>query len=148
MRSAPGRLLILAFPGQGTQYVGMGRSLYRDSTAAKHVFETANEALGMSLTNLMFEGDPEILKRTENAQPAILVHSVAALAMLNERTGFNVDASTCESVMGHSLGEYTALVAANVLDLEDGVRLARERGLAMARAASGTLGFCDLASVL
>eukprot|EP00939_MAST-03C_sp_MAST-3C-sp1_P003855 g3855.t1 len=130
------RRWIFAFPGQGTQYIGMGKGAYEKSPAARRVFDEAEEALETSLRKMMFEGDPEVLKRTENAQPAILIHSIAALEMFKERTGVEVDKkSGVRAVLGHSLGEYTALVASGCVSLRTGVRLARGRGEAMAKAA-------------
>jgi [acyl-carrier-protein] S-malonyltransferase len=110
------------FPGQGSQYAGMGKSLYDAHAAARAVFEQAGEALGFSLSKLCFEGPDEALKLTENTQPALLTVSTAAFAVLTEQ-GFQPD-----YVAGHSQGEYSALVAAGSLAFPDAVRLVRNRG--------------------
>jgi [acyl-carrier-protein] S-malonyltransferase len=110
------------FPGQGSQSVGMGRAWAEQSVAAAEVFERADAALDFSLSRLCWEGPEEDLQLTANTQPAILTASVAAWAALTER-GIRADA-----VAGHSLGEYSALVAAGALDLEDAVRTVRRRG--------------------
>ncbi|NLI96001.1 MAG: ACP S-malonyltransferase [Synergistaceae bacterium] len=115
----------LLFPGQGAQEVGMGKSLYESHPAARRVFEEADRALGYSLTRIIFEGPEEELTRTENAQPAILTVSIATKAVLESELGSPLSPAL---VAGHSLGEYTALVAAGTLGLEDGVRLVHLRG--------------------
>ena len=119
------------FPGQGSQYVGMGKALYEASEAARRVFEQADQTLGFGLTRLMFEGPDDELEDTINAQPAILTLSVACLAALRERWQQLGQAVSPVFVAGHSLGEYTALVAAEVLDFTDALRLVRERGRLM-----------------
>ena len=119
------------FPGQGSQYVGMGKALYEASEAARRVFEQADQTLGFGLTRLMFEGPNEELEDTINAQPAILTLSVACLAALREKWQELGRAVQPVFVAGHSLGEYTALVAAEVLDFTDALRLVRERGRLM-----------------
>ena len=116
------------FPGQGSQYVGMGKTLYEASEAARRIFQQADEALGFGLTKLMFEGPDAELEDTINAQPAILTFSVACLAALRERWETLGRAVSPVFVAGHSLGEYTALVAAAGLDFSAAVRLVRERG--------------------
>ncbi len=118
------------FPGQGSQAVGMGHELYQGSPQAKQVFEGADEALQFPLSRLCFEGPEEELRETINAQPAILTVSIACLMAASEING------TMRPVIvaGHSLGEYTALVAANVLEFADAVRLVRERGRLMQEA--------------
>ena len=119
----------LVFPGQGSQYVGMGKDLAQWSKAAKDTFLEADEALGFGLGRLCFEGPEEDLRLTENTQPAILTASVAAWRAL----GSEVDlAPTC--VAGHSLGEYSALVAAGSIGFTDAVTAVRERGRAMQKA--------------
>lgn len=119
------------FPGQGSQYVGMGKSLYEASEAARQVFEQADQVLGFALTKLMFEGPDHELEDTINAQPAILTLSVACLAALQEKWSEIGKAVEPLYVAGHSLGEYTALVAAEVLDFADALTLVRERGRLM-----------------
>lgn len=116
------------FPGQGSQYVGMGRSLARASAAARRVFEQADDCLGFPLSKLCFEGPEEQLQLTQNTQPALLTVSAAALAVLNEK-GLSPD-----YVAGHSLGEYSALVAAGSLSFTNALRLVRKRGQYMQEA--------------
>lgn len=116
------------FPGQGSQYVGMGKSLAERFPAASAIFAQADQALGFSLTQLCFEGPAETLQLTENMQPALLTVSVAAWRVLEEQ---NVRA---EFVAGHSLGEYSALVAAKSLAFADAVRLVHKRGQYMQEA--------------
>jgi [acyl-carrier-protein] S-malonyltransferase len=117
------------FPGQGSQAVGMGKELAEASPAAAEVFERVNEALGQNLSKLMWEGPGDELTLTENAQPALMATSMAALAVL-EGEGVTV-AEHAAYVAGHSLGEYSALCAAGALSLEDTARLLRIRGKAM-----------------
>jgi [acyl-carrier-protein] S-malonyltransferase len=119
------------FPGQGTQEVGMGRALYEASAAARGVFERADEALGFSVTSLCFEGPADKLTLTENAQPAIVTASIAALAALKAA---RPELPTPSFAAGHSLGEYSALVASGALAFEDAVRLVNLRGRAMQEA--------------
>jgi len=118
------------FPGQGSQAVGMGYNLYQSSRQAREVFEEADSALQMPLSRLCFEGPEEELRDTINAQPAILTTSIACLRAAAE---FGVLLKPV-FVAGHSLGEYTALVAANVIEFPDAVRLVRERGRLMQKA--------------
>jgi len=118
------------FPGQGSQAVGMGYNLYQSSRQAREVFEEADSALQMPLSRLCFEGPEEELRDTINAQPAILTTSIACLRAAVE---FGVLLKPV-LVAGHSLGEYTALVAANVIEFSDAVRLVRERGRLMQKA--------------
>ena len=115
------------FPGQGAQFVGMGKELYEQSALAKSYFEKANEILGFRITDVMFEGDADALKRTEVTQPAIFIHSV--VEALLEGDSFNPS-----MVAGHSLGEFSALVAAGVLTFEDGLKLVAQRAQAMQEA--------------
>lgn len=123
--------LAYVFPGQGSQLVGMGLDLYHNFSSAREVFEEADDALGFPLSRLCFEGPEEKLAQTVNAQPAILTVSFACLKALSQVAGRMV----CPAFMaGHSLGEYTALVAAQVLDFVDAVRLTRERGRLMQEA--------------
>lgn len=120
-------MLALLFPGQGSQSVGMGRDAAEASPAARAVFETADAVLGLPLSKLCFEGPEEALLPTEIQQPAILATSIAWLRALEERVGALVPAW----VAGHSLGEYSALVASGSLGFEDALRLVRARGLFM-----------------
>jgi [acyl-carrier-protein] S-malonyltransferase len=122
------------FPGQGSQFVGMGKALAAESAAARAVFEEADAALGFPLSNLCFEGPEEELKLTANTQPALLTVSIAALGVLRER-GRKPD-----FVAGHSLGEYSALVAAGALRFADAVRLVRRRGQYMQEAVPAGVG--------
>jgi [acyl-carrier-protein] S-malonyltransferase len=130
MAEQQGRLAYV-FPGQGSQRVGMGLDLYHNFPAAREVFEEADEALGFPLSGLCFEGPEEELAQTVNAQPAILTVSLACLKSVSQVAGQII----CPAFMaGHSLGEYTALVAAQVLDFVDALRLTRERGRLMQEA--------------
>jgi [acyl-carrier-protein] S-malonyltransferase len=121
--------LALLFPGQGSQFVGMGKALFERSAAARAVFEEADAALGFSLSRLCFEGPEEELKRTANTQPAILTHSVAAYRDLQARFPERLEEAGLAA--GHSLGEYSANVAAGSLSFGDAVLLVRQRGLFM-----------------
>ena len=127
------------FPGQGSQEVGMGQDLCEKSPAARRIFDEADQALGISLTQLMFQGPAKELERTVNSQPAILTASLAALATANEQMGSAVT-SKVSFMAGHSLGEYTALAAAGVLDAGDVVWLVRERGRLMQEACDQCAG--------
>lgn len=115
------------FPGQGAQFTGMGKDLYEKSAQAKELFEKANEILGFRITDIMFEGSAEELKETKVTQPAVFLHSVILAKTLG--TAFRP-----EMVAGHSLGEFSALVAAGALTFEDGLRLVSQRALAMQKA--------------
>jgi len=125
------------FPGQGAQWVGMGRDLYHNFDAAKAVFEQADQALGFSLSRLCFEGPEDELVQTVNAQPAIVTVSFACLEAVRS---VNAGLPPARFVAGHSLGEYTALAAAGVLDFATTVYLARERGRLMHEAGELTPG--------
>lgn len=122
-------MIAYIFPGQGSQYAGMGRDLAENFTVARRVFEEADDALSFALSRLCFEGDPEELQLTENTQPAILTVSVAALRALQSE-----GLTPPSFVAGHSLGEYSALVAAGALNLGDAVRTVRARGRYMQEA--------------
>jgi [acyl-carrier-protein] S-malonyltransferase len=115
------------FPGQGAQFVGMGLDLYENHSEAQELFEKANDILGFSITDIMFEGSAEDLKQTKVTQPAIFLHSVVLSKVLG--AGFKPD-----MVAGHSLGEFSALVANGTLNFEDGLKLVSQRALAMQKA--------------
>lgn len=115
------------FPGQGSQFSGMGKDLYESSSLAKQLFESANDILGFRITDIMFEGSDEELKQTRVTQPAVFLHSVIS-ALCAE------DAPMPDMVAGHSLGEFSALVACGALAFEDGVRLVSARAMAMQKA--------------
>lgn len=115
------------FPGQGAQFVGMGKDLYDNNATAKELFEKANEILGFRITDLMFNGTEEDLRQTKVTQPAIFLHSVILAKTMGEE--FKPD-----MVAGHSLGEFSALVAAGALSFEDGLRLVATRAMAMQKA--------------
>ena len=115
------------FPGQGAQFTGMGKDLYENSALAKELFEKANEVLGFRITDIMFEGTAEELKETKVTQPAVFLHSVILAKTLGE--DFKP-----EMVAGHSLGEFSALVANETLSFEDGLKLVSQRALAMQKA--------------
>ena len=121
------------FPGQGSQSVGMGRALAEASPAAREVFGEVDEALGQNLFRLMVDGPPDELTLTENAQPAIMANAIATLRVLEREGGVRL-ADKADYVAGHSLGEYTALCAADALDLATTARLLKLRGQAMQRA--------------
>ena len=127
------------FPGQGAQFVGMGLNLYNDSALAKELFEKANEILGFRITDLMFEGTDEDLRQTKVTQPAIFLHSVILAKTLS-------DDFKPEMTAGHSLGEFSALVAAGALSFEDGLKLVYARALAMQKACEENPG--TMAAVL
>jgi len=115
------------FPGQGAQFTGMGKDLYEKSALAKNLFEKANEILGFRITDIMFEGTAEELKETKVTQPAVFLHSVILAKTLG-------DDFKPEMVAGHSLGEFSALVANGTLSFEDGLKLVSKRALAMQKA--------------
>ncbi|MBQ9137928.1 MAG: ACP S-malonyltransferase [Alistipes sp.] len=125
------------FPGQGSQSVGMGKELYENSEIAKALFEKANEILGFRITDIMFAGTAEELKRTDVTQPAVFLHSV----ILAEVMGIEP-----EAVAGHSLGEFSALVAAGALSFEQGLKLVAKRAAAMQKACTEQAG--TMAAVL
>ncbi|RPD96026.1 [acyl-carrier-protein] S-malonyltransferase [Aureibaculum marinum] len=115
------------FPGQGAQFSGMGLDIYEKSNIAQELFEQANSILGFSITDIMFEGTAEQLKETKVTQPAIFIHSVALAKTLGDKF-------KPQMVAGHSLGEFSALVANGVLSFEDGLKLVSKRALAMQKA--------------
>jgi [acyl-carrier-protein] S-malonyltransferase len=115
------------FPGQGSQFVGMGKDLYENHTVAREMFDKANEILGFRITDLMFDGTDEDLRQTNVTQPAIFLHSVVRAKLMGD--DFKPD-----MVAGHSLGEFSALVAAGVLGFEDGLKLVYQRAMAMQEA--------------
>ena len=121
------------FPGQGAQFVGMGKDLYEKHPIAKELFEKANDILGFRITDIMFEGTDEELKQTKVTQPAVFLHSVISALCLGD--DFNP-----EMVAGHSLGELSALVAAGSLTFEDGLVLVSKRAMAMQKACEATPG--------
>lgn len=118
------------FPGQGSQFVGMGKEVYEASPHAREVFEEVDESLKQNLTKIILNGDDQELKLTENTQPALMAVSIALLRSLEKEAGITVS-ETCQFVAGHSLGEYSALAAANSLSLSDTAKLLKIRGLAM-----------------
>jgi [acyl-carrier-protein] S-malonyltransferase len=122
-------MIAFLFPGQGSQHAGMGKDLAENFPVARQVFEEANDALGVDLASLCFNGPEEDLKLTANTQPAILTTSIAALRVLETETGI---APNCAA--GHSLGEYSALVCAGALNFADAVRIVRQRGTFMQEA--------------
>jgi [acyl-carrier-protein] S-malonyltransferase len=116
------------FPGQGAQYVGMGKEVYENYPTAKKVFQEADQILGRNISNLCFEGPEDLLKDTRNAQPAIVTTSIALFKILEE------EGVEPEFTAGHSLGEYSALIASKAVSLEDGLRLVNARSRLMAEA--------------
>jgi [acyl-carrier-protein] S-malonyltransferase len=133
--------IAFVFPGQGSQFVGMGRALADSSASAAAVFEAADEALGEPLSRLAWEGPEEALNRTENAQPALLAASIAYLETVRLRWAeLSIDAPEPTFAAGHSMGQYSALVAAGALELADAVRLVRTRGRLMQSSGSGHEG--------
>lgn len=122
--------IVLTFPGQGSQVVGMGKALAENFIPARRVFEEVDDALGQKLSALMWEGSSDALSLTVNTQPALMAVSLAVLRALESETGLDV-AHDAAYVAGHSLGEYSALAGANGLDLADTARLLRIRGEAM-----------------
>ena len=117
----------LIFPGQGAQFIGMGKDLYEQHASVKTLFEQANEILGFRISDLMFSGTEEELRRTDVTQPAIFIHSIAIAQLMESTKNPNM-------VAGHSLGEFSALVANGTLSFEDGLRLVAQRAAAMQKA--------------
>ena len=114
------------FPGQGSQYVGMGKELYHAHAQTKALFEQADALLGFPISKICFEGPDEELKQTKNTQPAVFLHSIALLQLMNN--------GQPTMTAGHSLGEYSALVAAGAFTFEDGLKLVYARAMAMQKA--------------
>ena len=117
----------LIFPGQGAQFIGMGKDLYEQHASVKTLFEQANDILGFRISDLMFSGTEEELRRTDVTQPAIFIHSIAIAQLMDSTKNPNM-------VAGHSLGEFSALVANGALSFEDGLRLVAQRAAAMQKA--------------
>lgn len=130
---------VFVFPGQGTQFIGMGKDLAEQFDVARHVFEEVDEALHQSLSRLMFDGSITELTQTQNAQPAIMAVSIAALKTYESLTGTKTLDTACFAV-GHSLGEYSALCAVGALNVSQTAKLLQARGSAMQRAAQKTPG--------
>ncbi|MBP3317654.1 MAG: ACP S-malonyltransferase [Alistipes sp.] len=119
------------FPGQGAQFSGMGKEIYENNTKAKELFDKANEILGFKITDIMFNGSDEELKQTNVTQPAVFLHSVILAKVMNIAP---------DAVAGHSLGEFSALVAAGAISFEDGLRLVAKRAAAMQRCCENNPG--------
>ncbi len=134
-------MTVFFFPGQGSQYPGMGKDLAENFPLARQLFEEANDALGFDLASLCYNGPEDALKLTANTQPAILTTSIAALKVLEAETGLTPDYAA-----GHSLGEYSALVCAGALGFADAVRIVRQRGTFMQEAVP--VGTGSMAAIL
>lgn len=126
-------MIAYIFPGQGAQFVGMGKDLYEEDAACKAIFNQADEILGFELSKIMFEGSAEDLKKTEVTQPALFVHALASFAK-------NGESHKPDSVAGHSLGEFSALVANGTMSFEDGLKLVSKRAMAMQKACDAVPG--------
>lgn len=133
--------IALVFPGQGAQYVGMANDIYNNDDIARKVIDEAQDALGMDIKSIMFEGSDEELSKTENTQPAIVTHSIALLESLKEKIDLKYDAC-----LGLSLGEYSALVAADAIDFKEAVAVVKKRGKYMQE--SVPLGKGTMAAIL
>jgi len=125
---------VIVFPGQGSQLIGMGKDFYDDFTVAKEVFQEVDEALNQNLSKMIFFGNQAELNLTENTQPALLAVSMALYRVYCQEKGIKTPQESARFMTGHSLGEYTALCAAQALSLREGVQLVRKRGLAMQKA--------------
>ena len=121
------------FPGQGAQYEGMGKDLYQENDESRKIFDQADEILGFKLSEVMFEGSAEELKKTEITQPALFVHAIASFAKDDSEV-------SPSAVAGHSLGEFSALVASGSVSFEDGLKLVHQRALAMQKACDAVPG--------
>ncbi|MCR4623466.1 MAG: ACP S-malonyltransferase [Alphaproteobacteria bacterium] len=125
--------MIIVFPGQGAQSIGMGKDIYDNFSSAKEVFEEVDDAISFNLSKLIFEGSADDLKNTENTQPALMTVSMAFVEVMKKEFGYNVT-EKAKFFAGHSLGEYTALCAAGAITLRDAAKILRVRGLAMRNA--------------
>ncbi|MBU6339689.1 MAG: ACP S-malonyltransferase [Rickettsiales bacterium] len=129
----------IVFPGQGSQAVGMGKNLFDNFSAAKEVFKTVDDILGIKLSQIMFEGPSEELTKTENTQPALMSVSIALTTVLEKEFGKKIE-DVCSFVAGHSLGEYSALCATKAITLEETAKLLQIRGAAMSACGQKTEG--------
>ena len=133
---------LLMFPGQGSQYVGMGKDIFDNYKYAKKIFQKVDETLDENFSNLIFTGDENELKKSYNTQPALMVVSVAIYLSLKEECGTKLDRLNIQGVAGHSLGEYSALCVAGGLSIEDTTKILRYRGKAMFDCVSNDTGMC------
>ncbi|HCR85414.1 MAG TPA: malonyl CoA-acyl carrier protein transacylase, partial [Alphaproteobacteria bacterium] len=133
------------FPGQGSQIVGMGKPVYDTFPEAREVFDEVDDALNQKLSKIIFEGNQETLTLTENAQPALMVTSIAILRVIQKQSGKKIE-DLCNFTAGHSLGEYTALCAAESFDLKQTAKLLKLRGKSMQAAVPAGIG--GMAAVL
>lgn len=129
----------LVFPGQGSQFVGMGKDLNDNFACAKEVFQTVDDVLSLKLSDIIFNGPAEDLTQTQNTQPALMAVSVAVMRVLEKEFGKKIE-DLCDFAAGHSLGEYSALCAAGAISLEDTAKLLQVRGNAMAKCGQKTSG--------
>lgn len=130
---------VFLFPGQGSQNVGMGKDLYENFTSAKQVFDEVDDALNQKLSDIIFNGSSEDLTLTSNTQPALMAVSLATLKVIEQESGKKIN-DLCDYVAGHSLGEYSALCAANAISLSDTAKLLRIRGNSMQDAVPNGIG--------
>ncbi|OPZ78299.1 MAG: Malonyl CoA-acyl carrier protein transacylase [Alphaproteobacteria bacterium ADurb.Bin438] len=131
--------LAFVFPGQGSQAIGMGKDLYDNFKSAKDIFDEVSDALDINFAKMIFEGEAEVLNKTENTQPALMTVSQAVVNVLKKEFGYDIN-QKAKFLAGHSLGEYSALCASNALSVKDGAKLLRFRGLAMSRAVPEGIG--------